>query len=113
MPERWWSKAARNLDVPVSGGSVEEYYDRQGRPISERKWRSLYAKRRVALTRVGGQLVSTIYLGRPVNLTGDVPLIFETTASLGCDSDDTVHTSTEAKALVVHKELVQRLREQR
>ena len=88
------------------------YYDRQGRPTSEKKWRALYAKRRVALTRVDGQVVSTIYLGRPVNLTGDVPLIFETSASLGCDSDDTVHTATEVEARAAHRHLVARLREQ-
>jgi hypothetical protein len=88
---------------------MRRYYDRQGRPCSEDEWDRLYDDRRVALTEVGEYRVSTVYLGRPVNVIGDVPLIFETSFSLGMD-DDTVHTATEAEALAAHERLVNRLR---
>jgi hypothetical protein len=88
---------------------MRRYYDRQGRPCSEDEWGRLYKNRRVALTEVNGHRVSTVYLGRPVNIFGDVPLIFETSYSLGM-GDDTVHTATEADALAAHERLVERLR---
>jgi hypothetical protein len=84
-----------------------KYYDRQGNPCSEDEHDGLWEDRRVALTELGnGARVSTVYLGMAVNIIGDIPLIYETSASLGCDPETTVHTATEAEALAAHERMV-------
>jgi hypothetical protein len=83
------------------------YYDRQGNPCSEDEHDRLWKDRRVALTTLAdGTEVSTVYLGMDVNVGAGPPLIYETSASLGCDPETTVHSATEAEARAAHERMV-------
>jgi hypothetical protein len=84
-----------------------EYYDRQGNPCTEEEHHRLRRERRVALTELDdGTKVSTVYLGMDVNIGAGPPLIYETSASLGCDPETTVHSATEAEARAAHERMV-------
>lgn len=93
------------------------FYDRQGRPLSFEQWAALMPDdraaweqaRRVALDHVGPYLVSTVWIGMPLNLgMSGPPLIFETMVFAAEEPLDelTVRYSTEELAQSGHQSTV-------
>lgn len=88
------------------------YYDRQGQPIDEHTWATLFGQRgykQVASEQVGDMWVSTIWLGGDHNWwsPGDPLIIFETMVFGGTLDQHTERYATEQDALAGHARIVE------
>ena len=86
---------------------LDDYYDRQGRPISAEDWvKPVYRSReykRVAEDHVGDIYISTVWLGFNHQYGEGPPLIFETMIFGSGDHDEWYRRySTEAEAKAGH-----------
>lgn len=89
------------------------HYDRQGKRISMRQWIALgiwdeqndNAYRRVARTKIGSCLISTVWLG--IDHGYEEPLIFET--MVFPESEEQHRYTTEEEALAGHQRIVEEL----
>jgi hypothetical protein len=101
-----------DLDRVESFGGRALYYDRDGNPISLRRFSELLQKhemyRRVALTNIGDDIaISTVWLGIDHNFIHDgPPLIFETMVFGPVLDEEQWRYSTLAAAQRGHREAV-------
>lgn len=90
------------------------YYDREGKPISQKEWIRLMALpdyKIVAQHQVGDSWVSTVWLGLNHRFGAEGPaIIFETLVFGGRLADEMVRYATEAQALEGHGVMVGRVR---
>lgn len=88
------------------------YFDRQGKPITLRRYEELLRRgelaRRVALTNIGEDIqVSTVWLGLNHNWAPQgPPLIFETMVFGGPLDEEQVRYPTESQAQMGHRAMV-------
>lgn len=92
------------------------YYDRQGQPIDEHTWATLFGQRgykQLANEQVGDMGVSTIWLGSDHNWwsPGDPLIIFETMVFGGALEGHQVRYATESEAFAGHARIVAWARE--
>ena len=89
-------------------------YDRNGKAITVEKYSRLFGDKdyvRVALDKVAGRSVSTVWLGIDHNHSErGAPLIFETAVFLRGDCDIMARYSTEAEARSGHAAIVRGLK---
>lgn len=108
----WWRQRLINAGLDPDRG----LYDRDGNPIT---W-DVHARlandpetqeyRQVARTKIGANVVSTVWLGFDTSFgRAGRPLIFETLV-LGPDGEEGQRYCTEAEALAGHEEFVTLLR---
>jgi len=87
----------------------ELYYDRQGRPISQREWAEAYRQERhLGEDTIGPARVSTVWLGLDHRLGIGPPLIFETMVFGGPDDGEMERYSTPEQAALGHQRWVDR-----
>lgn len=86
------------------------YFDREGQPITLRRWTELFEDtdyRRVALTEGRGWSVSTVWLGIDMGWgQRDRPVIFESMVFGGPLADEMIRYADEADAHAGHEVLV-------
>lgn len=91
----------------------EIYFDREGNPITFDEYAALLAAkdwdyRRVALSVVGDQWISTVWLGCNHRLSDGTPIIFESMVWPECD--EMRRYCTETEALEGHVEMYRELK---
>jgi hypothetical protein len=90
------------------------YYDREGKPISQKEWTRLMGVedyKIVAQHQVGDSWVSTVWLGINHNFGSTGPaIIFETMVFGGRLADEMCRYATEAQAVEGHAVMVGRVR---
>lgn len=90
--------------------------DSEGRPVpcSPQEWSRWYTStdRKVDRTRVGGSVISTVFMGTNFRVRGSEgpPILYETRVFGGPLEGECVRTPTRAEALTAHHTMVERVR---
>jgi hypothetical protein len=92
---------------------MSRYYDRSGKPMTMTDWAEKFDDfdyRRVALTRLEGGEVSTVWLGLNHRFGDGTPLIFETMVFGGKMDQECNRYSNEQDAIRGHQEMVNKVK---